>query len=109
MTSILKEPITTLDDSQEQILHQFFENVLPDTMADDLLVRSTASSMLQRLRLIRGDGGSGWYAESTSNSNLRTRLTALASGEPLSLEGIEEILCITAMMRLRLLVYGDRA
>lgn len=91
------------------LLHHFFSDVLPDSMAEDLLVRSTASAMQSKLRLCRElQGKTGWHTDACTSEDLIQSLRDAVAGE-LNEGRLIDIINLAAMIRLRHMVYGVRA
>jgi transposase-like protein len=91
--------------AQDEFVRQFFEMVLPDNMADDLLVRSTAEAMRAKLKESREKGKTGWHTDARSLASLTVELTRLLD-RPLTPENLVDIINVASMMRLRQLIYA---
>ena len=95
--------------SSEDLLKRFFDTVLPDAMADDLLVRSTAQAMHAKLRLSREERGKGgWHTDSCENAVLWEMVQShLDKG--MDPDNLIDLINLLGMMRLRTMIYGAKA
>lgn len=82
---------------------------LSDQQCDDLLVQLTARAMTTKLRRCREfDMKSGWQSTQTSNAALLKELEEL-SAQPLTEGNIVDMINLLAMIRVRLMLYGEKA
>ena len=109
---MLDQKVNGLADSLQagdDAIVQFFQSELSDDLADDLLVRSTAMAMSRKLEKCRVEKGrGGWHTDRACNSDLEQGVYGHFE-KPLDAENITDLINLLAMMRMRLMVYGEKA
>lgn len=88
----------------DAVIQQFFQEGLTDPQADDLLVLATTNAMTASLAAERLKGKGGWHTTEATNENLKMRI-AKALFAPTSVENLTHAINLTAMLRLRLIIY----
>lgn len=88
----------------DTVVQRFFQDGLTDRQADDLLVIATTNAMQASLQTEREKGKGGWHTDEASNDDLRMRIAKVLFA-PTSVENLTHAINLTAMLRLRLIIY----
>ena len=96
--------------TQEDLLTHFFQEVLSDSIAEDLLVQATARAMQAKLRHSREQRGRhGWHTKEVTTLELETELRAKMTeyfSQVSYSDNLIDIVNLAAMIRLRNQIYG---
>lgn len=91
----------------EADIRRYFEEVLTDEMAEDLLVKSTAEAMLTKLSHCRETKGvCGWHLPENTSERLTKALMEKVN-QPITEDTMLDVINLAAMIRLRITIYGE--